>query len=310
MNIILNYGSLYDIVARSLSVIGKRANDNNGNNLFGSVTLGTAEKNIVCDFFANAFTEICATISRFITSEVHTSSSFTYSAQIDFWSDQTPPTTYITSDGQLLYRYDLLKLYRASLSFPFSAYTTSATAIFKYGDTYYDYQLEPISEPTEEQIAAAVTLDYFGENPTSITATSAGLLAGYNGAVYESVRQASFSEITPSAATIYYDPSGVAYRWEYGAMQVTPGGLEDSIELVVTSPDNWNSAQQLALRQSLYNYCVAYALYSWFTVTAPHISQKYLQDSQRQLLTIIELVHEKKEPAVSSFTNPTGAVTP
>jgi hypothetical protein len=151
-------------------------------------------------------------------------------------------------------------------------------------------------------MAAAITLDYFETDPQTITATSAGLLAGYDGSVYESQRQASFSEITPSATTIYYDPSGVAYRWEYGAMQVTPGGMDDSIELVVTSPDNWNSAQQLALRQSLYNYCVSYALFSWFTVTAPHISQKYLQDSQRQILTIMDMVHEKNPSQESPYS--------
>lgn len=309
MNITLDFGSLYDIVARSLSIIGKRANDKEGNNIFGNITLGSAEKKIVCDFFANAFTEICGTLGRFLTSEIRTSSSFSDTAQIDFWSNQTPSTNVITRDGQLLYRYDQLKLYRSNLSYPFGSHTTSPTDVFKYGDAYYDNTLTQITEPTEEQMAAALTLDYFGEDPETITVESAGLLAGYDGAVYESARQASFSETTPSADTIYYDPSGVAYRWQYGAMQVTPGGMEDSIELVVTSPDNWNSAQQLALRQSLYNYCVCYALYSWFTVTAPHISQKYMLDAQRQITTILQLIHDKVEPSSDASLSATVSVS-
>jgi hypothetical protein len=301
MNITLDYGSLYDIVARSLSIIGKRASDNEGRNIFGNITLGSAEKKIACDFFANAFTEICATLGRFITSEIRSTSSFSDSAQIDFWSDQTPSTDDITSDGQLLYRYDQLKLYRASLSFPFVAQSPSSDTVYKYGDNYYDYTLTQIAEPTEEQMAAAITLDYFETDPQTITATSAGLLAGYDGSVYESQRQASFSEITPSATTIYYDPSGVAYRWQYGAMQVAPGGMDDSIQLVVTTPDNWNASLQLSLRQSLTNYCVSYALYSWFTITAPHISEKYLQDSQRQILTVLDMIHEKMPSQESQY---------
>lgn len=302
MNIELNCGSIYEIVARSLSVVGKRANDKEGNNIFGTITLGSAEKNIVCDFIDNAFTELCATLEKFITSELRTVSQFEDYAQVDFWASQTPSTDAITRDGQLLYRYDILKLYRSNLSYPFGSHTTSPTDVFKYGDAYYDNTLTQITEPTEEQMAAAITLDYFDEDPETITVESAGLLAGYDGAVYESARQASFSETTPSADTIYYDPSGVAYRWEYGAMQVTPGGIDDRIELVVTTPDNWNASLQLSLRQAMTNYCVSYALYSWFTITAPHISEKYQMDSQRQLLTIVEMIHEKMPSQESEYS--------
>lgn len=302
MNITLNYGSLYDIAARSLSIIGKRANDDKGNNIFGTITLGSAEKKIVCDYINNAFTELCATLQKFITSELHNISPFNDYAQVDFWSDQTPSTDAITRDGQLLYRYDQLKLYEASLSFPWEAQSPASDTVYKYGDNYYDYTLTLIAEPTEAQIEAAIPLDYFGEDPQTITHTSAGLLAGYSGTVYESVRNASFSETTPSATTIYYDPSAIAYRWLYGAMQVTPGGFDDSIELVVTTPDNWNASLQLSLRQALYNYCVSYVLYSWFTVTAPHISEKYLRDAQRQLLTIVDMIHEKMPSQESSYS--------
>lgn len=309
--ITLNYGSLYEVVARSLSIIGKRSADQDGNKLFSNITLSSVEKPIVCDFFSNAFTEICATIGRFISAETRRVSTFSNYATVSFWTDQAPATLTdaITESGMLLYRYNQRKLYESSLSYPFSAYETSEGDVFKYGEDYYDYELTQITEPTEEQIAAAVTLDYYGTDPETITVEESGLLAGYNGAVYQSARQASFSEITPSATTIYYDPSGVAYRWLYEAMQIVPSAMDNEIELVITIPDNWNDSLILSFRQSLYNYCVAYALYSWFTVTAPHISAKYQQDTQRQIASALEMIHEKKAPVVTDFTNPTGSVS-
>lgn len=312
MDITLDYGSLYDIVARSLSIIGKRSVNKEGVNIFSNITLGSAEKNIVCDFFSNAFTEICASLKGFLTTEMQSSSSFGSSTNVSFWIQETERTTdMITGDGQMAYVYDQLKLYQASLSFPFSAYSTTSGDIFKYGNDYYDYQLTLIAEPTDEQKAAAVTLDYFGTDPSSLTVYDAGLLAGYNGSVYQSQRNASFTEISPSANTIYNDPSGQPYQWEYGAMQRVPGGIEDSVTLTVTVPDNWNSALQTSLRQALYNYCVSYAIFSWFTITAPHIAEKYLLDTRRQMDTIIMQIHEKKktECTVASMTDPTGGVS-
>lgn len=311
MEIILNYGSLYENMARSLSSIGKRAKDNNGNNLFSNITLSSAEKPLVCDFFANAFTEICAAIGRFVTTETRHVSTFSNYANVAFWTDQDPATLVdsITVNLQLLYRYNQRKLYQASLSFPFETYQTGSSDVFKYGNDYYNNSLALIVEPTDEQKASAVTLDYLGTDPQTITADRAGMLAGYNGAIYSSQRQASFSEITPSANTIYYGPSGVAYRWLYEAMQITPSAMDNEIELVVTVPDNWNSALTLSFRQALYNYCIAFALHSWFTITAPHIAEKYLHDTQRQIVSALQLIHEKKSPITStSFTNPTGTV--
>lgn len=317
MDITLDYGSLYDIVARSLSIIGKRSVNKDGNNIFSNITLGSAEKNIVCDFFSNAFTEICASLKGFLTAEMQSSSSFESSANISFWIDEAHRTTdMITGDGQLAYVYDQLKLYQASLSFPFSAYSTTSGDVFKYGNDYYDYQLMPIENPTDAQKAAAVTLDYFGTNPSSMTANAAGLLAGYNNAVYESSRQASFTDVTSdtnilNGTTLYNDPSGQPYQWLYGAMQRVLGGIENSVTLTVTVPDNWNSALQTSIRQALYNYCVSYAIFSWFTITAPHIAEKYLLDTRRQMDTIIMQIHEKKktECTVASMTDPTGGVS-
>lgn len=58
MNITLNYSDLYDLVERSLSVIGKRATDDDGNRLFADITLGTREQEIVKDFLRTAVVNI------------------------------------------------------------------------------------------------------------------------------------------------------------------------------------------------------------------------------------------------------------
>ena len=57
MNITIDFGTLYTIVARSLSVIGKHSTDNEGNRLFADITLGSREKAIMADFFNTAFVD-------------------------------------------------------------------------------------------------------------------------------------------------------------------------------------------------------------------------------------------------------------
>lgn len=149
MDITLDFTTLYQKVSRSLSIIGKRSIDDNGNLLFRDITLGSREQEIVNDFFINAFTELCAELNKFITAEVQNQGS-------------------------------------------------------------------------------------------SIT----------------------------------------------------------SIVLTVTTPSNWNSALELSVSQALFNYCVSYALYSWFIITAPRISEKYLADATRQMAAIRSLIHEKNAPAI------------
>ncbi len=74
MDIIIDYNKLYENMARSLSVIGKRSVDENGNHLFGDITLGTNEKRIADDFFKEAVINIVAEISAFITDETEDAS--------------------------------------------------------------------------------------------------------------------------------------------------------------------------------------------------------------------------------------------
>ena len=294
--ITISYGDLYTVLARSLSIIGKRANDEQGRNIFGTITLGTAERDLANDFFSSAFTEICAAIRHFVTTEINNTTPTGTTQNVDFWvpdgTSESSLVPLVTSSGQLEYNYGTHALRQTTVSYRWDTYPVSSTDVFVYDSVYYDYLMNVIEEPTEAQIEAAITLDYMGSRPT---VNSEGLIA-YDNGFYVSSKSVTFSDATPSDTTVYINPYGSYYRWEYGSMQYEPSGIATNVELVVTVPDNWNTALVYSLRQALYNYCIAYALFSWFTVTAPHISQKYLLDTQRQMAAIIGMIHEKTDP--------------
>lgn len=77
MNITIDYTALYAVVERSLSVIGKRSTDDQGNQLFTDVTLGTREQPIVTDYIREAVIDLAAELSAFITAESGTAITIT-----------------------------------------------------------------------------------------------------------------------------------------------------------------------------------------------------------------------------------------
>ena len=72
-------------------------------------------------------------------------------------------------------------------------------------------------------------------------------------------------------------------------------GTDNSITL--TFPTNHNTNLDTFIQNSCKSYCVSYALYSWFTVTAPRLSEKYLGDCNRDIAAIIRLSNEKVAPS-------------
>lgn len=75
---------------------------------------------------------------------------------------------------------------------------------------------------------------------------------------------------------------------------------ENGDTITITMPSNHNSALEKFIGNSCDEYCVSYALYSWFTVSAPRIADKYLGDMKRQLSAVIRLVNEKEAPTGSA----------
>lgn len=317
--ITLDYASLYNLVERSLSVIGKRSTDDKGELLFKDITLGSRERKIVYDFFETAFIDLCAELGKFITAQMETVSGVTSFIYTTFWTNQAASTfvSQITTTGQYLYKYDSGDLYVSNLSYPFSTISPETNALFVYQDTYYKWdsgltQLtdEEVAELTDEQKTAATILTYYNVDPDSVTVSQADVYLYYDGSVYQSNRDASFSIASIPAGAAIVDPQGRAYVKEGNQLINVPTDPAESVSLTITVPDNWNQALLLSLSQSLKGYCVAYALYSWFVITAPRIAEKYLEDCKRMLAASIQLVHEKKEPAavIQDYNDVNGTV--
>ena len=307
MTLTIDFGTLYGIVERSLSIIGKRAVDDKGNLLYRDITLGSREKTIICDFFINAFVDLCASLDKFITTEVHNINDVTTLVYTDFWTDQAASgfTSQITRSGQNLYNYLTGELYTSSLSFPFSTVSLAADTVLIYSGTYYKFNGTTVVTMTEEEIASitpsttVITLDFFNVNPSTVTADSADMYAYYNAQLYKSERSASFTLASIPAGAALVDPRGRVYTRNGTVIEEIPAGLDQVITLTVTMPANWNDGLQLSMQQALSNYCVSYALYSWFTITAPAIAEKYTGDMQRSLTAIIRMAHDKLPPAHS-----------
>lgn len=80
MDITLNYNNLYGIVERSLAVIGKRSNDEQGNPLFADITLGSRETEIINDYFRQAAIDLSAETAAFITASTDNTITLTFPA--------------------------------------------------------------------------------------------------------------------------------------------------------------------------------------------------------------------------------------
>ncbi len=73
-----------------------------------------------------------------------------------------------------------------------------------------------------------------------------------------------------------------------------------AITFKLEMPTNYRDSLESFVVNSCEAYCVSYALYSWFTITAPRIAAKYADDCKRQVAAVIRLIHEKEAPDASS----------
>ena len=64
----------------------------------------------------------------------------------------------------------------------------------------------------------------------------------------------------------------------------------------ITLDNDANPALEDSIKQAVTEYLVAYMLYSWFTVSAPRLYQKYLADSQNALSYLTYQVFNRKRP--------------
>lgn len=312
-NITLDFGALYETVARQLSVIGKRSTSEDGKLLFQDITIGTRERDIMSDFFTNAFVDLTSQLSPFITAAQGRYTEDAVNLFITFWTNQQPSAfiSQITANGQLLYNYDTGNLYSSSITYPWTMAYPETDDLFVMDGDYYLWEAgglvaltpEEEEELTPEQKAAATVITYQGD-PETITAHEADVYIYYEDEqlLLKSYRLAVFTQETIPANAVFIDPTGRAFVRDGNALIQVFMGIDSYMDITLTVPNNWNEALTLPLETSLKNYSVAYAIHSWFVVTAPTLAEKYLADAQRQLAALRALIHEKKEPATPTQT--------
>lgn len=75
-----------------------------------------------------------------------------------------------------------------------------------------------------------------------------------------------------------------------------------SFTMTITLYSDANPNLEETIKQAIKDYIVAYTLYSWFTVTAPRLYEKYLADANAQKNFIVAQVFHRQRP--STLPNP------
>ena len=78
MDITLDFQTLTKIVKRSLSIIGKRSVDADGNLLFKDITLGSMEEPILVDFFKEAVIQLKTQTDQFLAATTESNITLTF----------------------------------------------------------------------------------------------------------------------------------------------------------------------------------------------------------------------------------------
>ena len=103
MQITINYTTLLEVVKRSLSIIGKRSIDDQGNRLFDNITLGSREESIVYDYFLAAIVHVASELDKYISLESHTATSYTIGISLyDDYNDNLDNTITEAINGYLV----------------------------------------------------------------------------------------------------------------------------------------------------------------------------------------------------------------
>ena len=90
--ITLTYSSIYPEIQRHLSVIGKRAANKAGENIFSAVTVSSAEKPIFDQYIQQAAQNAVAAIERFVSAYTEGTSSITFLVTNTRWNDPSTPS--------------------------------------------------------------------------------------------------------------------------------------------------------------------------------------------------------------------------
>lgn len=306
MDIQLSYNSLYDTVARSLAIIGKRSVDDNGAPLFRDITIGSKERGLIFDYFNNAFVDVCTELDNFVTAETHEDHYSDADIILNGWCDSMNTAYGLVSDiDQFFYIAPQGKLY---VSTRFLHSPAQTNIYYECDSVYYIYDasanvLVPTATPSIEDRDLAIHLLSVNLDP-EIAKTYQGRFSFFwNGEIYSSDGYFHLNEIGMDIYTIYIY-NGERYVYAGDGLSRDKYDITQGAQVTITLPDNWNAALQKSLVMAVKNYCVSYTLHSWFTITAPKLAEKYANDAKRQMQAAIRMAHEKKAPSSqTSYTD-------
>lgn len=155
MLINISFADLFDIVSRSLSIIGKRSVDDKGNPLFKDITIGTNEKEIINDFFTNGLSNLIVELSHFVSVEQY-NNGITSTIYTNYWREEevTP-----TAAGMYWYKPSTQVLYKSNDQMEWAAETKSATTAYVDEQGRHYWWHNSTMEPIGTGVGGSVTLN-------------------------------------------------------------------------------------------------------------------------------------------------------
>lgn len=249
---------LLDIVKRSLSIIGKRAVDDNGNTLFETLTPSTLEEPIFTDFFRTAVTSVVTEIRKFIDGVTVMIGGIDYTYPFDLIDndvtmvEENQGLSPVPENAQIIFADD--------------------PALDPTGRNHKFYIRVPDEEYPGEYI-------YY---PAWEGSTENYQDSSHNYKPY---------------ANKYYECNDTIYEWNGTTLVVVTPDQSEVTRIILELANDYNEALDQTVKQALQAYCVAYALYSWFVITSPRLADKYLADANAHRSFVISQLFHRKAPA-------------
>lgn len=155
MLINISFTDLFDIVKRSLSIIGKRSVDDEGNHLFKDITIGTNEKEIINDFFTNGLSDLVAELSHFISVEYY-NNGITSTIYTNYWREEEIAPT---AENMYWYKPSTQVLYKSNDQLAWAAETKSTTTAYVDEQGRHYWWHNSTMEPIGTGVGGSVTLN-------------------------------------------------------------------------------------------------------------------------------------------------------
>lgn len=147
MDIAITYSDISTVVERSLSIIGKRSIDDQGNLLFKDITIGTREKEILSDYYRSAIMHLASELRKYVTLETPSSTSYTIRLTLDDDSNQALQDTIRQAVKEYLIAFALYSWFNVSAPRIYEKYLADAQNALAYLTYQVFHHQRPSSMP-------------------------------------------------------------------------------------------------------------------------------------------------------------------